>query len=386
MNVLAFMCLTLPSADERWNYAAEAGQRSDLFFVSLPLGDTPPADLEVGIKWTGVRRHFAQLRYGAADSTRIAVAVDERADGSADVYVDADRTRRLGLEMKLPKPGPTWTMTLTAGAGANEAERTVLLHWGPKAKVLGLATLGGVEGTARLGGREVRCRVVDADGNGLFSDPKDVLRIDLDGDGKFNLFAEQYRLRPLLTFGKERWVVRGRPLDGAVSFAPLAGLGTIRLDLPPALAKAESVVVQMTSTDGVSVALEKNMKVEAPPGKYSVVAVNFTLPAKDGKRWKYAFYKDWAGKPPEFDVAVGKETKLDPLGKLEFTLTAREDLERLRSGQEIQLQPSWKSSTGLQVNTVFWGDQNEESSQPHAAVELSRAGGKVIGRHRSGFF
>jgi len=379
----------LLAADPPWKYAADPGQRNDLFWASVPLTDEAPSDVKVELKWTGVRRHFGQLRYGAGDSVRIAVAVDERADGSADVYMDSDRTRSLTPAMKLKESGPTWVTSLTVSTGASEAERTVLVHWGPKAKVLGIATLGGVEGTTKVGDRDVRCQVVDADGNGLFSDAgKDVLRIDLDGDGKFDLFREQFRLRPLMTFGKDRWIVHGRPLDGSIAFSPLKTLGKIALKKPSSLPKTmEGIVVELSSTDGVSVVLSKlGEAIEAPPGSYAIQSVSFSVPAADGLRWKYAFYRDSGATPVRFDVTGDKTTAIDPLGELKFSLAVRGTVEEVKAGQEIQLWPAWKSATGLQINTVYFGDENTERNQPRAVVELKREGGKVVGRDYCGFF
>jgi len=384
-----FMILgLLVGADPPWKYMADADQRNDLFFVSVPLTETPPTDVAVEIKWAGVRKHFGQLRFGAGDTIRIAFAVDEMADGSADVYLDADRTRRLTPAMKLKEKGPTWTATLTASSGSAEAERTVLVHWGPKAKVLGVATLGGVEGMTKIGDRDLRCRVVDGDGNGLFSDPKDVLRIDLDGDGKFDLFREQFRLRPFMTFGKDRWIVHGRPIDGRVAFSPLRELGKVGLKIPPSLPKnVESMIVEMSSTDGVSLVLSQpDQKLEAPPGRYVINAVNFVIPAADGRRWKYAFYRDSAVAPVRFEIVAGKEMMVDPLGRLDFALSVRGTNDGIKPGQEIQLQTTWKTSTGLQINTVYYGDENIDANQPHAVVELKRDGNRVVGRERCGFF
>ena len=124
---------------------------------------------------------------------------------------------------------------------------------------------------------------------------------------------------------------------------------------------------------------------EVPPS-YGVVAVNFVVPAADGRHWKYAFYKEYATKPTRFSVAAGAETKIDPIGKLEFGIYIRSDVEGLRPGQEIQLQPTWKSTTGLQVNTVYFGDENVERNQPHAVMVMKRDDGKIVGRDHSGFF
>ena len=377
------------AADPPWRYVADPSQRTDLFYANVVLTEAPPPDVKVELQWTGVRKHFGQLRYGEGNSIRVAVAVDERSDGSADLYIDADRTRTLTRAMKLPGPGPTWTTSLAAASGNSMAERTVLFRWGPRAKVLGAATLGAVEGTTRIGDKEVRCQIIDADSNGLFSDPgKDVLRIDLDGDGRFDLFREQFRLRPLMSFGSDRWIVHGRPLDGRIAFSPLDGLGKVALKFPDWLPKsAEGIVVELSSTDGVSLVLTKrDQELEAPPGAYAVNAVHFAIPAADGRRWNYAFYKDSMATPPRFAVAVGKTTALDPLGRLSFALSLRRDIGAIRAGQEIELQPTWKSATGLQINTVYFGDENTEKNQPNAVVELKRAGGKVVGRDRCGFY
>jgi hypothetical protein len=147
------------------------------------------------------------------------------------------------------------------------------------------------------------------------------------------------------------------------------------------------MIVEMSSTDGVSLVLSKpDQKIEAPPGSYAVAAVNFVVPAADGRRWKYAFFRDSSVTPVRFEVTAGKETTVDPLGRLDFALTLRGTVDAVKPGQEIQLQPTWKSTTGLQINTVFFGDENTERNQPHAVVELKREGGKLAARERCGFF
>src|SRR3989442_639118 len=62
---------------------------------ALALGSAKPEDVVEKVAYRGSRQRYAQLRYGSPSSVRVTIVVDELGPGQADVYVDADRNRRI---------------------------------------------------------------------------------------------------------------------------------------------------------------------------------------------------------------------------------------------------------------------------------------------------
>ena len=61
------------------------------------LGREKPEDLIEKAAYRGdpARRRYAQVRFGSAGSIRVTVVLDEVGPGEADLYVDAERNRRI---------------------------------------------------------------------------------------------------------------------------------------------------------------------------------------------------------------------------------------------------------------------------------------------------
>src|SRR5262249_24668737 len=66
-------------------------------FRALVLGRERPEDLVEKAAYRGdpARRRYAQIRFGSPGSIRVTVVLDEVGPGDVDLYVDADRNRRI---------------------------------------------------------------------------------------------------------------------------------------------------------------------------------------------------------------------------------------------------------------------------------------------------
>ena len=66
-------------------------------FRALVLAREKPEDLVEKVAYRGdpARRRYAQIRFGSPGSIRVTVVLDEVGPGEADLYVDADRNRRI---------------------------------------------------------------------------------------------------------------------------------------------------------------------------------------------------------------------------------------------------------------------------------------------------
>ena len=88
-----------PSPTPEWRFVLPAP--GDPFehapFRALVLTREKPEDLIEKVVYRGdpARRRYAQIRFGSPGSIRVTVVLDEVGPGEADLYVDADRNRRI---------------------------------------------------------------------------------------------------------------------------------------------------------------------------------------------------------------------------------------------------------------------------------------------------
>ncbi len=190
------------------------------------LGREKPEDLIEKAAYRGdpARRRYAQVRFGSAGSIRVTIVLDEVGPGEADLYVDAERNRRIDdhdrVAVAEAPPGPptagarrerVWRLPMDVAMvdkdGTRKVPRAVVFRLGASGRTLGYASAGYLEGTVALGGpdagpagkaRRVAAPRVNGDGNGQVSDPQDRLWIDLDGDGRFDPAAEQFLFATVL--------------------------------------------------------------------------------------------------------------------------------------------------------------------------------------------
>src|SRR4051812_33319888 len=72
---------------------------------ALGLTREKPDDVAERVAYRGTRRRYGQLRYGSPGSVRVTVVLDETAPGRGDLYVDADRNRRIDARDRVAPAG-----------------------------------------------------------------------------------------------------------------------------------------------------------------------------------------------------------------------------------------------------------------------------------------
>ena len=93
------LAIALAGAPPDWRFVLPAP--GDPFehapFRALVLGREKPEDLIEKVAYRGdpARRRYAQIRFGSPGSIRVTVVLDEVGPGEVDLYVDADRNRRI---------------------------------------------------------------------------------------------------------------------------------------------------------------------------------------------------------------------------------------------------------------------------------------------------
>jgi hypothetical protein len=199
---------------------------------AIGLSIEKPEDVIVKVKFRGTRQRYGQLRYGSPSSVRVTVVIDEIARGRADLYVDANRNRRIEETDRVDGESRTGRVPLNLAIAEGETthytRRSAIFRLGSTGITLGHAAAGYLEGEVEFGGRSHAVRRMDGDGNGIFTDQQDRVWVDVNDDGQWDPASEQFLFTSILTIGDARYAVRSDPFGERLSVEPLKGSGAVR--------------------------------------------------------------------------------------------------------------------------------------------------------------
>jgi hypothetical protein len=400
LSILACVLLTSASAwcgDEQWQYVVPAAGALHHSPPESPLLLSPeaPEDLNVTVVPRGKDLLYAQLRYGGPGSVRIAVAVDQPPDAPPILYVDANRDRHLAQDERVEATESGWETTLSVSdpaiASGSRVDRRVAFRLGRTKMVLGYATLGYVEGQVELGSKTCSARRMDCDGNGLLTDARDRIWLDLDADGTWSSFGEQFSFAPILRLGEARWALHSDPLGHGLTCESIVGFGRIRLLMNGTDGKPRkdvlAVQVSLAGKDGTAVGiLGHDVPVEVPIGEYRITMVTLTLSDTKGRgAWSFAF-SDPGGKRERIWHAVAKDAQvtLDPIGPLSFGGGLDPAADPPEAGGWVRVRPTLLTSEGLLINSCSRGAGGWAES-PRARSLLRDQKGVILSTADSGF-
>jgi hypothetical protein len=385
-------------AEDPWHFVVPAA--GDPFehppLRALPLSDSKPEDVLEKVAYRGGRRRYAQLRYGSPGSVRVTVVLDETGPGAADLYVDADRNRRIEVGDRVAGEGRTWRLLLDVatveGEMTHRTGRAVVFRLGASGRTLAVAAAGYLEGTVRLDGRPCLARRTDGDADGSYTGPQDRLWIDRDGDGRFDPLAEQFLFAAVLAIGPVRYAARSDPQGRRLALAPLEGAGAVRLTIGRAEARERLTGVRalLIGRDGAALGLEgAGVAVAAPVGEYRLSALSLSLadPA-GGPPWNFVFSDSLSRREPIWHkVERGRTLDLDPLGMLELAAEIHEPPAERVPGGPVTILPRLYTAHGLLINSGFRGAPTAPGADraTTARVSLCSTGGESFDATTSGF-
>jgi hypothetical protein len=350
---------------------------------ALSLSRERPDDIKEMVRYRGARQRYAQLRYGSPGSVRVTVVLDEVAPGELDLYVDADRNRRIEAKDRVAGEGRVWRLPLNVavveGENTKLTPRAAIFRLGATGLTFSFAAAGYVEGTVSAGGREHAARRSDGNGNGFLTDTQDRLWIDLDDDGRWDPTREQFLYATILPLGAARYAVRSDELGTRLALETLEGVGTVKLtrNLPAGASRVAEVHATLIGRDGSAVSLVGlGQAVTVPAGEYRVgtLALAWEDPG-GGPRWSFIF-SDNGGKPDHrwHKVEKGAAVAIDPVGTLEMETGVESPAKALRAGDDINLQPKLYTGDGLMINTCFRGTPATPGGHDGAGAEITLTG------------
>jgi hypothetical protein len=390
------------SAAEDWRFVLPAP--GDPFehppLRAIRLARTCPEDVREMVQYRGVRRRYAQIRYGSPSSVRVTVVLDEVGPGEDDLYVDAGRNRRIepGDRVKGEVEGrsQTWRLplrvSLVEGEETRYLERAMVFRRGASGLTFSTASAGYLEGRVRVGDRSVRARRMDGDGNGSLTDAQDRLWIDLDDDGRFDPATEQFLHSPVLALDGARYAVRSDEFGARLALERLEGSGTVRLELrtPGLAARVADIEATLIGRDGSAVGVRGlDAPATVPIGEYRLGTVTIALNDPDGgPRWSFVFSDDDARARTNWHaVARDAAIALDPIGTPAMEARVDAPPGGHRAGDVLEVQPRLCTGDGLLINSAARGEQASAASDggPSARVMVSCRGRAVGEPATSGF-
>ena len=363
--------------------------------IALRLRDELPAELRLDLDFPGATIQFAQLRFGDPDSVRLALALVRAPGREPALYVDADRGRVLDQDDLVPRASGLWIATLPVSVvrdgRAAFLSRRVVFRLGLSG-VFSYATMGYLEGAVEVGGRALRARRVDGDGNGFFSDARDHLWLDLDGDGEWQALGELFLCAPTLDLDGERHALRSDRLGQRLELERVDDFGRLRVALAPLPGQAARVIrsadVLLVGKDGSAIGVRTlGEPIEVPVGEYRVGMVSLSVvDPGGGADWSFVFFDSGEREGVHwYEVTKDSEVTIDPVGRLSLGSRRSMDGRSGEPGEAFTVVPRLYTEDGLVINLAARGRVGWSSRSTGAVVELLSPSGDLLDSAASGF-
>ena len=366
-------------------------------FRALVLSREKPEDVSEKVVYRGPSRRYGQIRFGSPGSIRVTVVLDEVGPGDVDLFVDANRDRKIDDRDRVAGTNGSagrelvWRVPLDVAMVEGEVTKTIpralIFRLGATGRTLAYAAAGYIEGTVLIDGSPRTVRRMDGDGNGIMTDAQDRIWIDLDRDGQWDAASEQFLYSSILNLNGGRYVLRSDLLGTRLALERLVGTGTVQLALKKGT--ATDLRATLVGRDGSAFGLSGNEPATVPVGEYRLSTVTATLDdPQGGESWSYIF-SDNGGKPDPkwYAVAKNQQVPIDPIGSLEMGLNLAERGKPIKAGEDLSVRPALYTGDGLLINAAYRGTPTSAAAQERlgALTTLATTDGQTLSTAHSGF-
>ena len=325
------------------------------------------------------------------------IVLDEIGRGEADLYVDANRNRRIEAADRVDGENRTWRLPLDLAIVEGEItryeRRAAIFRLGATGITFSHAAAGYLEGKVEFAGRLARR---PAHGRrrqrALHRPPAIASGSTWNDDGRWDSSSEQFLFASILWIGDVRYAVRSDPFGQRLSVEPLKGSGTVRLAL--------------ANRQGLPAAVELSATLIGRDGS----AVGTYRRAGSRRRFR-SENTGWAPSPVPLKIAKGDRagTSCSPTSAAEArpagtrsSRTARPRSTRsassnsrrategtgpARPGEDLKVQPQLFTGDGLLIVTCYRGMLASPAGDTGtgATIELAAADGRTLATAHSGF-
>lgn len=289
-----------------WVDATSHQGRDVLNYRAVVLRNEPPMMLEIDGDSDRARWRYGMVLVGSSPRTALALVCAPGSEAGGRIGVDGNGDGRIAAD-------EWYTLTGDGGVDCSAAVRIApedtpgsnrpaddirtlvrtLIVQRDREGELRYAVRGCRAGRLTLGGASHAALLADGDADGLFHHAgKERLWIDLDNDGSFDPFVEQFALgRPVRVQGAA-WIVSADPTGELVSARGRSEeMGELRVTLGVASsARPERVAIALVSDLGELVTIDKlDEPVKLPAGEYWASDLSLDLRDKEGALWHYMF-------------------------------------------------------------------------------------------------
>ena len=267
-------------------------------------------------------------------------------DGKTRLYVDANRDRTLDEKDLIDGLGPTWRVhlpyerTTEVPESPEHVDRTVEIRLHRSGKTISMSTIGYLEYGMELNGRRYPARIVDGDVSGRFGDADDRLWIDLDQDGTWDPFLEQFPSRPIVRVAGKRYALLGDERGERFSLSELTGAGTVELQLATKgrrnpkeyralLVGVDQTAISFGNDDG---------PVEVPVGRYRLATLSVKYDDEDGgPAWNFVFSGGGVVSAAWYEVKREERCVIEPLTDLKLVAQIEDHGTAYRPGDFVSV-------------------------------------------------
>jgi len=263
-------------------------------WVSVQLTENPSDDLLVELPHDAASIQFAEWLYGTSESPRIAVAVVMNDDGEYQLYVDDDRDGAISADDLVAGSGDLRKLSVAAWQVMNNVvtqyPRDVLFR--RRGSRLQVATVT-IPRHQMEEQNKWTARQIDGNANGLFSDSKDLIQLDLNHDDRFDPFLETFPFRPVAKVQGQRFFIKADCFGTRLELSSATATGQLRVQVKPLpdQNRITSLIVTLAGEDGSVYSLSGVIaESDLPVGRYAVSDLYMEIaPGGRGPGWQFTF-------------------------------------------------------------------------------------------------